>query len=389
MYGAAARMEGESISSVSNAQEKPAAAKIRLHLLNSIWGWASVQVLIFHVCHEMFSHKVPELGSPWLGFILSGGFAVAVFFVLSGEALSHGYFARKDINSVRKQAIKRYVRLTIPIFASCLIVFILMKTNLVFSHEATGLLDRPDWLGRFLPFEPSVGTFFSYSLYGVYFHHSTEISYNPFLWTMSIELFGSMFVFLALFVTRTPRQRWAIYALVTPFMLLFSPFLLCFMFGMIFGEMRVAGVFSRVAARPAANWVAVLAAISVGIGLTVYPMLHLPEAGTAHRISFGAALFLLAIYSSTWLQGIFDNRLSHFLGQLSFPIYLVHFPIIVSLESFLVLRFFPDGLVMRPAGYLIMLTTLTVSLLAAFLFLRVERFAIAAANAFFQFIDSL
>jgi len=382
-------MDGENISNAASAQERPAAARFRLHLLDSIRGWASVQVLFFHVCHEMFSHKLPELASPWLGFILSGGFAVAVFFVLSGEALSHGYFARNDVNSVRKQTIKRYVRLTIPIFASCLIVFILMKTNLVFSHDATVVLDRPDWLGRFLPFEPSLGAFFSYSLFGVYFRHATEISYNPFLWTMSIELFGSMFVFLALFVTRTSRQRWAIYACVAPFMLLFSPFLLCFMFGMIFGEMRVAGVFDRFAARPAANWIALLIAISVGVGLTVYPMLPLPEAGSAHRISFGAALFLLAVYSSTWLRGIFDNRLSHFLGQLSFPIYLVHFPIIVSLESFLVLRFFADGSVTRPGAYLIMLTTLAATLLAAFLFLRVERFAIAASNGFFRFIDSL
>jgi peptidoglycan/LPS O-acetylase OafA/YrhL len=172
-------------------------------------------------------------------------------------------------------------------------------------------------------------------------------------------------------------------------MLLFSPFLICFVFGMIFGEMRVAGIFDRLAARPAANWIALLVAISVGVGLTVYPMLPLPEAGNAHRISFGATLFLLAIYSSTRLRGIFDNRLSHFLGNLSFPIYLVHFPLIISLESFLALRFFPDGSVTRPTAYLIMLTTLAASLLAAFLFLRVERFAITASNGFFRFIDSL
>ncbi len=364
--------------------------KLRLHLLDSIRGWASIQVLLFHVCHEMFAHKLPELGAVGLnGFIISGGFAVAVFFVLSGEALSHGYFVRKDINSVRKLAIKRYVRLTIPIFVSCLIVFILMKTNLVFSHQAAVVLDRPDWLAPFLPFEASVRGFFSYALFGVFFRHSTATSYNPFLWSMSVELFGSMFVFFTLFVARTPAQRWAIYALVTPFVLIFDPLLICFICGMIFGEMRVAGVFRRLAAHRAANWIALFLAIDVGVGLTVYPMLHLPDVAILHRVSIAAALFLFAIYSSNWLQSVFDNRLSHFLGELSFPIYLVHFPIIVSLQSFLVLRLFSDGIVTRPGAYLIMLTTIAAVLVAAFLFRYVERFAIRASNEFFAFIDRL
>jgi peptidoglycan/LPS O-acetylase OafA/YrhL len=389
MVKIAAPMKDENASGVADAAARPAEAKLRLHLLDSIRGWASVQVLLFHVCHEMFSHRVPELGSLWIGFILNGGFAVAVFFVLSGEALSHGYFVRKDENVVRKLAIKRYVRLAIPIFVSCLSVLILMKANLVFSHEAAVLLDRPEWLGKFLPFEPRIAGFLSYALFGVFFQHSTEISYNPFLWSMSVELFGSMFVFFTLFATRAPGQRWAIYALVAPFMLLFSPFLICFVFGMIFGEMRVAGIFKRMAAHRASNWMALFAVVSVGLGITIYPMLHLPEVAIAHRLSFAAALFLRAIYSSNWLQGIFDNRLSHFLGELSFPIYLVHFPIIISLESFLVLRLFPDGLVSRPSAYLIMLTAIAASLLAAYLFRYVERFAIRSSNSFFAFIDSL
>ncbi len=363
--------------------------RLRLHLLNSIRGWASIQVLFFHVCHEMFAHKLPEFRSPWLTFILSGGFAVAVFFVLSGEVLAHGYLVRNDDNAVRKLAIKRYVRLVIPIFVSCLSVFLLMKAGLVFSREATVVLDRPDWLGEMLNFEPSVASFLFYSLVGVLFQFKPAIAYNPFLWSMSVELFGSMFVFFCLFVTRTPRQRWAVYAFATPFMLILSPFLICFVLGMIFGEMRVAGVFKRFSAHPAANWIAIFIIIDVGVGLSVYPLLHIPQGGVAQRLSVAAALFLFAIYSSTWLQDVFDNRLSHFLGELSFPVYLVHFPIIVSLQSFLVLRLFSDGVVTRGGAYPIMLATLLTALLAAYAFRYVERFAIASSNAFFRLIDRL
>jgi peptidoglycan/LPS O-acetylase OafA/YrhL len=371
------------------APKKMAAeSKLRLHILDSIRGWAAIDVLIFHACHEVFANRLPEFGPYWIPFS-DGGFPVAIFFVLSGEALSHAYFVKNDIEPVRKLAIKRYVRLTIPIFVSCLLVFLLMKANLIYSHEAAAVVDRPDWLGRFLNFEPSVAKFFSYSLIGVYFQHTTETSYNPVLWSMSVELFGSVFVFLTLFVTRNRAQRWAIFALVTPFMVLFAPFFVCFIFGMAFGELRVAGTFKRLAAHPAANVLSILALSGVAIGLTIAPLLGLAHIGIAQRLSVGAAVFLFAIYSSNWLQFAFDNRFSHFLGELSFPIYLVHFPIIVSLESYLVLRLFPDGIVTRGPAYFIMLITLAACLLAARAFVHVERFAIKASNSFFAFIDRL
>ena len=373
----------------SLAQNTRAEPKLRLHILDSIRGWASINVLLFHVSHEMFAHKIPELGSWWISFFLNGEFAVAVFFVLSGEALSHGYFVKNDVNLIRKLAIKRYVRLTIPIFVSCLIVFLLMKSNLVFSHEAAALLDRQDWLGLFLPFNASFGSFLSTSIYGVYFYFTVSDTYNPFLWSMSIELFGSLFVFLTLFTTRNRMQRFAVFACLSPFIIVFNPFLLCFMFGMIFGEMRVAGTFKRLAAHPASNWLSVTVAAGIGVGLMVYPLSGLPRAGVAHRLSFGAALFLFAIYSSNWLQSLLDNRISRFLGELSFPIYLVHFPLIVSLESYLIVRLFPDGNVTRVWAYPIIFATLAAALLAAAAFVHVERFAIRASNGFFALIDGL
>lgn len=385
----ARRRNAASSSSTPAASPPKLAPKLRLHMLDSIRGWAAVQVLFFHVCHEMFGHALPELNAPWTNFVFNGAFAVAVFFVLSGEVLAHGYFMRGDLGIVRKLAIKRYVRLTIPIFVSCLAVFLLMKGGLIFSHEATPILKREDWLGGMLNFEASVRTFLSYTLFGVYFDPTPEFKYNPFLWTMSAEMLGSMFVFATLFLTRTTRQRAAVYALTAPFMAIYNPFLLGFTIGMIFGEMRAKGVFERIAAHRAANWAALFIVFDVALGVSLYPILPVPQGAVAHRITLAAAIFLFAVYSSSWLQRLFDNRLSHFIGELSFPIYLVHFPIIVSLQSFLVIAAFSDGVVTRPTAYAIMLATLAAAIAAAMAFRTVERFAIRASNVFFAAIDRL
>jgi peptidoglycan/LPS O-acetylase OafA/YrhL len=359
---------------------QPARQVIRLHILDSIRGWASVQVLVFHVCSEMFSAKLPEFK---FNGILEGAFAVAIFFVLSGEALSYAYFVKKDINIVRKQAIKRYLRLTIPISVSCFMVFLLMKENLIFSHEVAPFLERTDWLGKCVNFDASFKSLISYAFFGVFFNHTTDTSYNPFLWTMSIELFGSVLLFLVLFLAKTSRQRYIIYIILAPFLIKYNPYLGCFIFGMLFGELRASGFFRLLCAQKATNWIALLVIIAVIMSSFVYPSFLSHD----RYFSFAAAFFLFAIYCSKWLQVFFDNRLSHFLGEMSFPIYLIHFPVIISLQSYMVLLLFPNGIVTREGAIIIIGVTVCTSLFVAYCFRPVERFAIKASNAFFVFID--
>jgi peptidoglycan/LPS O-acetylase OafA/YrhL len=119
-----------------------------------------------------------------------------------------------------------------------------------------------------------------------------------------------------------------------------------------------------------------------------YSPSHMFLQHTPHQL-VGIAVFLFAIYSNNRLQSLFDNRFSHFLGELSFPVYLVHLPIVVSLESYLILRLCADGIVTRGSAYFIILVTLAASLFAGLAFVYVERFAIKASNSFFAFIDGL
>jgi hypothetical protein len=74
------------------AEKKQAEPKLRLNILDSIRGWAAIDVLIFHVSHEMFADKLPEFGAYWPAF-LDGGVAVAI------SSLFPVKLSRMDISS--------------------------------------------------------------------------------------------------------------------------------------------------------------------------------------------------------------------------------------------------------------------------------------------------
>ena len=89
---------------------------MRLSELDGIRGWAAFSVLLFHIMWEVFGIKFPEFRNNYTAFILNGPLAVYVFFVLSGEALSTPYRMTGKRSSVTRLALKRYLRLSIPIF---------------------------------------------------------------------------------------------------------------------------------------------------------------------------------------------------------------------------------------------------------------------------------
>ena len=185
----------------------PGAERVRLHEIDGLRGWAALSVVLFHLFWEMFGQLQPAFRSPFLALLLDGRMDVAVFFVLSGDALSAAYWMRQSRASLARLAVKRYFRLGVPIFASSLIVFVLMKTGLIFSHQAAAMVGREDWLGLFLHYNYSVVGFIRYTAFGVFFNQTATGSLNPFLWPMQVELLGSILVFCYLLLDAHIRLK--------------------------------------------------------------------------------------------------------------------------------------------------------------------------------------
>jgi peptidoglycan/LPS O-acetylase OafA/YrhL len=79
-----------------------------------------------------------------------------------------------------------------------------------------------------------------------------------------------------------------------------------------------------------------------------------------------------SIYGNRALSHFLSIRLSRWLGQISFPLYLMHFPVIASFTTGLVVVTWTAGCFNPVTTWLIVLASASLSLLAAFVYLPVE-----------------
>ena len=350
--------------------------------IDGIRGWASLIVLLYHAFREMLKIASPAIDSPVFATLFASDLAVSVFFVLSGDALSLGFFHTNHYRAIDRLVVRRYFRLTIPILMSCLITYFIMKGGFDYHFQAAQILDRQDWLGSYLQFSPSLYECLKYSLIKVYVAHATASAYNPFLWTMSIEMIGSMLVFLACYLwPRLKRGELVCISLVIGLTLLGSFFSLFFA-GVLFSAWRQRGVFERLSASSAHQYTALfVAAFCVAIYVLAGRLQVSHE--VLHRLmipTLSIALVFCA-YSQRSLKAFFSNGLSRFLGVISFPVYLLQFQVLISLMSWLVVRHYQATARLDQASLIgFAAITVAVTILAAWGFSKIERLALTAID---------
>jgi peptidoglycan/LPS O-acetylase OafA/YrhL len=287
----------------------------RLGVLDGLRGWGAVFVLLYH----LFCDALP-LGpsATTLQYFLpfNGQLAVQVFFVVSGFALSVRYLSDGDLQAWSRILAGRYIRLAIPILAACFIVHVVMALNLVAPPSERLPVFRP-----YFNFEPTIGHLLRFSLFDVFFDYKGSETYIGPLWTMSIELIGSFIVLLAILVVRRVPARILMLCGVAVMILVLAPSKNAAMLALFPLGAALADCFNR-------GWLDdVPTPISVLI-LVVAASVPLMTSSkmawgllSAVPLTFGAIAFAPA---RVWLSG----RLSAWLGRLSFPLYLIHGPII-------------------------------------------------------------
>ena len=329
-------------------------------------------------------------GTPWF-VLINGPAAVAFFFVLSGYVLTRRFFQTRDPALLLQGLIKRLPRLaglaTVSTLASCA----LFKWRL-YDYIAAAAVSGSPWLGHFgfagigPGFQPSwLGAFRQ----GAWRNFSRgENFYNTNLWTMRVELIGSIFVYgLAFIYDRIggPRRIWAVFAACATVLWWLPLPALAYDAAFLFGA-TLSFFHARRPPRMGV-WTAagllVLAVYLLGYilpegayGLFVFDRAFIegPLRATRYGVwihALASVILIHATVATPAISRLLDNAAGRLLGEISFPVYLIHVIVICSFSSALYLRLAP--VLPAPALFAtVALATLIVVAVAAGLLARAD-----------------
>lgn len=357
----------------------------RLTYLDGLRGWMSLVVVLAHLFAFWLASpaQLEHQGAGWLvdvfrwtplGVMMDGLQAVYVFFAISGLALTYPVLrsARPD-RTLFSMAVFRYPRLTMPILVSCSIAFVLLAVGAFHNIEAAARHAGAAWQASLYTFPADFTDMLNFSLWDAYRLLPVEVSWNPPLWTMHVELFGSAMLFLLLAIV---RWRWLRLLIVLGpgicWILTVNYGYYCgFFVGYCLAELLVAAersdaVRRRLAAAWPLGWACLVAALALSMAWQVVAY-GKARNDYAYPMNVIAALTLTGVVLVAPAQAWLSNRVSHFLGRMSFSLYLTHMLVICSFSSSLYLATIdalPYWAVVAVVGSL----TLLLAFLAAYAF---------------------
>jgi peptidoglycan/LPS O-acetylase OafA/YrhL len=261
----------------------------------------------------------------------SGPFWVYIFFTLSGFVISGS--AEHSSASLPLLALRRFLRLAVPVTCAAVVTWLLYASFPGAAKQATLLVGHP-WIGNIGPetapsFQASIRT----SLEAFWRGYS---DLNPALWTMRIELGGSIAVY-AMYRYLPVRLRVALsipamLALLWTFDQPTTGGLECFLAGSLMYENEK----SRLVPKGWWSWLLIALGLVVG-GLPMSPCSQvvcetifaasasasLPAAATH---SLGAMLLFAGLCLNGACRSALARPAAQFLGRVSLPLYLIHMP---------------------------------------------------------------
>ena len=384
------------------------AAPKRLAHLDGLRGWAALAVVCSHAIlaaddalmtgQSAESHGRWDVwlsGTPVFPLPNAGNLAVCLFFGLSGLVLAHSYArSRRTWFGLVSQ---RFVRLVIPMLAGCIVAWALLAAGLMPNGRAA-LLTKSDWLQIQYHQRPDLlRAALEPPLTLLGRHFDVRTTYDASLWTMPIEALGSA-ILIAVFAAaralglRSLRTAGAACACLG---LLLHGYYVCLILlgaaaGLLWPSRRVRlprpwmvlclllGLFLGTLPYSAARW-----PIYGWLVGAVLPLVPAPGDWAMRPEDFchalGAVLVLAAVLCNAPLQAQLGRPLGQWLGRISYPLYILHLPLLMAVECWLMLAFHawhvPGATAIIPVVTVAIIVA-TVSVVAP----SIERFAIGTAR---------
>lgn len=269
-------------------------------------------------------------------FTINGNFATTVFFILSGCVLLNAFKANQTFIGA---FVRRFMRLGLPVFISCLIGFVMIRYG--FRDDYTNAVSFNEVIKQ------GILTLYSSDFYTRFL--------NPVIWSMPTEFIGSILLLIIAHVGRRSNSN-----------ALFLLFLMTvFSYGYYVFFMLIGAWLSIIFANPdikdlmnKKNVAYSIVALSLVILLQscptfhpwgrlfipdnffVEPLINLQSYSIAgmypyHSYEFlrgvGGVLLLIVIMSQSCMREILSSRFVQFFGKISFSLYLVHWLVLSSI----------------------------------------------------------
>lgn len=388
------------------AQQTSTSAE-RVQYLETIRGLAAVQVLLLH-CLSAYAPALvfsrlsdgtvaATLGASPLFFLYDGYSAVYIFFILSGYVLTRSFESHPA--GPLANVLARLVRLGIPAVAACAVSAALYALFAGANIEAGQLLQsawfaklwRPDLTPLYFAKDAVANALLlgyqnaeGLGLFTPLLDPPAR-SFVPPLWSLSWEFWGSVLTLLMVLIRRGSAEfRLAALLLLTVCFL--SSSMLCFIVGHVAALLRIAEK------PPVLNrWVGwallgagigccvvsetwqpdILKAFCGWSGVTVYPG---PGPYLFQKV-IGSILICAGITQLSSLRSLLSRPRLVGYAQLSFPLYLVHWPILFGPGAALFLATYAT-IGVAASQVLAITFCIVASLLAAQAFAPVDRVAV-------------
>lgn len=380
-------------------------SKSNIFVLDGVRGVAAIAVVLSHsfIMFSPWMHsgiafknelEAAIFNSPFK-FFYNGSSAVAIFFVLSGIVLSMSCLKRNvAYEYVRDAALKRYIRLGLPVFFSVMVCFLFAASG-VFKANADVAKNVP--LAAEFLFDPTLKGALWDGAFGAMLFGVTP--YNYVLWTISVEFFGSLLVYATLALFGRDKNLLRIASFTAFVFLTFHPNDFAVFYGLF-----MAGVFISTFE---INYTSTLKTKSISLlllALGLYLMgytsasksyqfmlsLFVSMESSGIRVSWmlplgvGAILVITSIFVDCVVLQFLAKQPFKFFGKMSFSVYLLH-PIFLALIGPYIWAYTGQTFY----GALIsFISVTTVTLLASTVFYKlVDKRAIELSASFASFVD--
>lgn len=366
----------------------------RIQYIESIRGIAAFVVVFAHVITALdyppatgllaslaeANPVVRTVGSIVFWPLGTGRLPVAIFFVLSGMALSQGFLRGGGQGYLQAAAIRRYFRLMIPCLISVLFAYTLFQSGMMHNHEAAGIRiaegGQAPWIDVAYTYNWTFVDSIREGTWNLFFSDEAAFAegrLNSVLWTMRPELIGSfiVFAFLALF---GKHGNGTILAFGLAALLALSGFTMLALFpaGVGLAMLRHNAPTLKLSTLMAV--VLILSGLWLG-GLYDYsgdwkmkiPITHSVVNSADATPCLGAIFIVMGLILTPAFCKALERKPFLWLGKISFGLYLCHVPIMMSLGCWVYVETRTAGLAHGPAILAVLAAVVPLSLLGGWI----------------------